>query len=298
VNNESLPENLRVGLFEENREYKTILRYSSNNQDPHHEDAKGDIRGLGIKVLNAKGIPGVSQDFLFLGIDTVFIPNNTFYVEFLERLLRDNQFKVVLWFAAKHPKLAYIMLKGFANVGRYFNPKDIPFFSAVALRLGDRTLKDGSENFNRRAVKYKLQEVACNPGQKPKFASKKDTDVKDPDYLSKNFEKSLAESEVCLSLSILIRDQKDKEIYPVEDATIAWKGEYHPVADIRLRQQSIHTPQRSEFCENLRFSPWNTLSEHRPLGRINRARKEIYEAVAVYRNQRNGISDYREPVDF
>ncbi|HEX4923380.1 MAG TPA: hypothetical protein VFV50_04815 [Bdellovibrionales bacterium] len=298
VRNESLPSYLRVGLFEENREYKTILRYSSNNQDPHYEDARGDIRGLGIKVLNAKGLTGVSQDFLFLGIDTVFLPNNTFYVEFLERLLRENQLKVGLWFAANHPRLAYTMLKGFMDVGRYFNPKDIPFFSAVAFRLGERTLKNGTENFNRRAVKYKLQEVACNSGARPVRTPKKDTNVRDPDYLKENFTKSLAESEICLSFSILIRDPKDKELYPVEDGTIPWGGEYRPVADIRLHQQRFDTQERRAFCENLRFTPWNTLPEHRPLGRINRARKEIYEAVSTYRNQRNGITEYREPVDF
>ena len=54
----------------------------------------------------------------------------------------------------------------------------------------------------------------------------------------------------------------------------------------------------NNFCENLKFSPWHTLPEHQPLGRINRARQKIYEAVSDYRHKRNGVSDYHEPTDF
>jgi hypothetical protein len=35
------------------------------------------------------------------------------------------------------------------------------------------------------------------------------------------------------------------------------------------------------------FNPWQALPEHRPLGAINRLRKNVYAAVIVYRHARN-----------
>jgi hypothetical protein len=35
------------------------------------------------------------------------------------------------------------------------------------------------------------------------------------------------------------------------------------------------------------FSPWNALSEHRPIGQLNRIRKEVYEASSKYRRNSN-----------
>jgi hypothetical protein len=48
------------------------------------------------------------------------------------------------------------------------------------------------------------------------------------------------------------------------------------------------------FCENLAFNPWRSLPEHRPLGGINRVRKDLYQELAKFRHQRNGVS-YTEP---
>jgi hypothetical protein len=36
------------------------------------------------------------------------------------------------------------------------------------------------------------------------------------------------------------------------------------------------------------FSPWNGLTDHQPLGQINRVRKAIYEASARFRLTHNG----------
>ena len=36
-------------------------------------------------------------------------------------------------------------------------------------------------------------------------------------------------------------------------------------------------------CEQVAFNPWHCLAEHRPLGGMNRARRQIYEAMAQLR---------------
>ena len=48
------------------------------------------------------------------------------------------------------------------------------------------------------------------------------------------------------------------------------------------------------FCENLSYTPWHSLPDHRPIGGINRARKVVYEAISKVRHDYNAVPR-REP---
>lgn len=48
------------------------------------------------------------------------------------------------------------------------------------------------------------------------------------------------------------------------------------------------------FCQDLAFNPWRALPEHRPLGGINRVRREVYVALSAMRHDLNRVS-YHEP---
>jgi hypothetical protein len=65
---------------------------------------------------------------------------------------------------------------------------------------------------------------------------------------------------------------------------------YRKVATIRIPAQSFESPARMQYCENLVFSPWHTLPEHRPLGGINRAREVVYAVMSKRRHELNGVS--------
>ena len=41
------------------------------------------------------------------------------------------------------------------------------------------------------------------------------------------------------------------------------------------------------FCENLSFTPWHSLPQHRPLGAVNRVRRTVYESVSKKRHALN-----------
>ena len=76
---------------------------------------------------------------------------------------------------------------------------------------------------------------------------------------------------------------------PIEDATVEWKEQdspYLPVARIRIPRQRIDDAARTAWCEEVAFNPWNSLTEHRPLGSLNRARRDIYRALSQFRRQR------------
>ena len=55
-------------------------------------------------------------------------------------------------------------------------------------------------------------------------------------------------------------------------------------AAIRIPNQSFASNEQLEFCENLSFTPWRALPEHRPLGGINGTRKKSYLAISQRRH--------------
>ena len=85
---------------------------------------------------------------------------------------------------------------------------------------------------------------------------------------------------------------RDLDRQPVEDPTVQWMEEDSPfqtVATIHAgRQDSWDNSQVHKVDEQMRFSPWTGLAAHRPLGDINRARKEPYEHSAAFRARFNG----------
>jgi hypothetical protein len=48
----------------------------------------------------------------------------------------------------------------------------------------------------------------------------------------------------------------------------------------------VDVPGREHACERIAFNPWHCLTDHRPLGNMNRARREIYDAMAKFRESR------------
>jgi hypothetical protein len=58
------------------------------------------------------------------------------------------------------------------------------------------------------------------------------------------------------------------------------------VARIVIPRQDIDAAGRDAQCEQTAFNPWHCLAEHRPLGNMNRARREIYTAMAKLRAER------------
>jgi hypothetical protein len=76
---------------------------------------------------------------------------------------------------------------------------------------------------------------------------------------------------------------------PLEDATAEWRERDSPfmhVARIVIPRQDVDAPGRDTQCEQMAFNPWHCLAEHRPLGNMNRARREIYAAMAKLRAER------------
>jgi hypothetical protein len=48
------------------------------------------------------------------------------------------------------------------------------------------------------------------------------------------------------------------------------------------------------FARNLKFNPWHSLQEHRPLGNQSRARRRMYRELSDFRQQMN-LAEHVEP---
>ena len=59
------------------------------------------------------------------------------------------------------------------------------------------------------------------------------------------------------------------------------------VAKIEIAKQDI--AQNEAMCENMSFTAWHALPEHRPVGSVNKARGIVYKHLADLRRKRNGI---------
>lgn len=76
----------------------------------------------------------------------------------------------------------------------------------------------------------------------------------------------------------------------VEDSMTEWmetQAPFYTVATLRIPQQTFDTTDQNQFCENLSFSPWHTLPDHKPLGVMNRLRKVIYDRISRVRHEMN-----------
>jgi hypothetical protein len=56
------------------------------------------------------------------------------------------------------------------------------------------------------------------------------------------------------------------------------------VARITIPPQDFDTDARRQACENLVFTPWHSVTEHQPIGGINRLKLKVYEASAALRH--------------
>jgi hypothetical protein len=111
-----------------------------------------------------------------------------------------------------------------------------------------------------------------------------------PNYLRDNMAETLREKDVAFEMRLQI--QTDPHFMPIEDASIRWPEALSPwvtAARIDIPRQEFDIPAQMAFARNLRFNPWHSLPEHRPLGNQSRARRRMYAELAAHRQRMNDV---------
>ncbi|AJE47846.1 catalase family protein [Celeribacter indicus] len=285
-----LPPELAQGLFAAPGEHRIYLRLSTNAGDVL-DDSIALPRGLAMKVCGVAGarLPGAegdTQDFVMVNSPAFAAPDAESFGKTLKLLAKttdrvEGLKKVAATMAhglnaarqslGMAPSATLATLGGLPNV----EPLGETYYSATPFRYGDHVAK-----FSLRPAAEWMRALA---GETIEVDGRDNAIRQD---VRAEFRTRDAEWEFCVQLL------RDPERQPVEDASVEWPEDVSPYQRVAL----VHVPAQdswdgdrvSAVNEGMRFSPWTGLAAHRPLGNVNRTRRDTYRHSASFRERVNG----------
>ena len=280
---ENLTQDLAKGVFIPGKTYPAWIRYSNGKANPFRADIKGDGRGMAIKLLGVDGetllerdkMSG-TQDFVMMSTPVFFINDPEDYLSLMKLFTSDSKIKQKLQplltafsIGIKSTKLAAQM-----TGKKIDHPLKTRYWSSVPYQLGTGT--------ERVAIKFSARPCTAHTEVIP--------EEPDDNFLRDAMQKTLSEESACMDFLV---QPRTRSAMSVEDSQTEWLEEeapFYKVATITIPQQTFDTPEQNAFCENLSFTPWHALPEHRPLGSVNRLRKVIYAHISRTRREANSVS--------
>lgn len=281
---ETLKDEHQHGVFQPGARYKAWIRFSNGGGDPTAGDKEGDGRGMAIKLM---GIPGEkllpdenhTQDFLMINHPVFFINDPQKYLSLIQA--RSSPNLLTRLSAPLSLGIEGTIIAAKISGKKIGNPLYTRYWSMVPHQLGS-----GAE---RRAMKYSAKPCIEMDNTPPPDKSH------DPNYLRAAMKQHLAINDACFEFLIQTRDTSTPAgaALSVEISTDEWEESIAPffkVATITIPKQDFDKPAQNKFCEDLSYNPWHSVSEHRPLGGINRIRKVVYSSTADLRRSMNAIT--------
>jgi hypothetical protein len=261
---DGLPSELRVGLFAQPKTYRARIRFANASSQ---SDKERDVRGMSIKVADVGGdnlTPGESsQDFILNSHPIMMVGETNTFLDLL-KAVEEGGGKEALFFVS-HPHAAIVALASRQNASSHL---EIPYWSTTPYLFGAG-----------RAVKYSARPVPPRTTPPPHPLT--------DNYLQERLAAHLAREEA--RFDFCVQFQTDGRKMPIEDASVEWDehdSPFQPVAHIRIPVQALDGSGGAASCDQLSFNPWHALPDHRPLGNFNRARRDIYRAMAAFRQSR------------
>jgi hypothetical protein len=151
------------------------------------------------------------------------------------------------------------------------NPLEVQYYSNVPFLLGE----DQAVEYSLRPRERAVTKIPARPAE---------------NYLRDAMVRSLADSP--RTFDFMVQVQTDSHLMPIEDATVKWPerlSPYVPVARLTLPAQRFTSDGQLAFADALRYNPWHSLPDHKPLGNSNRARRTMYYELARLRQAMNDV---------
>lgn len=278
---ETIAPELQHGVFQTpGKRYKSWIRFSNaRSWIKGNHDAQEDAHGMAIKLFNiyADSLTRLedspeTQDFLMHDSPAFFTENLDDYNRFLES--KDK----ILYFVSGYNPFEWNLRELMHALTTLKPPPISPlwgtYFSNTAYKLGPNN------------IKFSTKSCAISHGDT--ISTSAEQELSDADFLRKKMEEELQNNEFCLEFRVQL--QNPDKYMPIEDPSILWKETDSPfitIAKMTIPKQEFNSEEQQQYCENLSFSPWNALPEHRPIGQLNRIRKEVYKASSKYRHEQN-----------
>lgn len=304
---------LKQGLLSLPKQYPVWLRFA-NGAFQIKNDYESDTRSMAIKVMNVEGerleqsYESKTQDIIVHNSEFFFVKTIKDYYGFFSAVVESKEATKKWLF--KHPRQFLALLKGTSEV-----PKSLltqRYWSSSASALGLPPNFDPAQTSRvpveyPAVIKYAFTPVLPKPPHEkipfqsrpgiPKLpfgdrAKALGLDPNQPDdYYRNDIIQALAKPDAEYIWEFGIQFQTSPKM-SIDDTTITWKEKESPfftVGRLIVKHQIIDFEKQFDFCENLRFSPWNGLAVHRPVGCINRLRGIVYPVVANYRYHKQNL---------
>ncbi|WP_373388199.1 catalase family protein [Pseudomonas alcaligenes] len=273
---------LRHGvLAEPGKTWQAWMRLSNGNAYPQFDSAR-DARGMAIKLLDVPGEKLLSSKATAGNQDFVMFNNSVFFVRDVAEYKQNfaaqaDGHKVLAFFPSWDPRsweIRHLIIAMKTLAPAPDSPVSATYNSIAPFKLGPHN------------IKYRVipDPQSCPPYQLP------EQNTKLPNFLRNALYQQLSLDRVPACFALQVQRQNAAHYMPIEDTSVEWSEDISPfetVATVRVEPQDFDTREQNLACDNLSFNPWHALPEHRPIGGINRLRKAVYEAVSVYRHQRN-----------
>ena len=287
---DDLPPPLAQGLFARPASYPVVMRISTNPGDVL-DDAVSAPRGLALKVIGVEGerLPGSegdrTQDFVMVNAPAFAAPTPEAFAKNLSLLSATTDtgqgWKKALSAALRGAEAAVEAAGGKSSTlvtmgGQALtNPLGETFYTQAPFRHGDYVAK--------------LSLAPASPALRA--LADRTVGVRGrPNALREEILRFFRDNDAEWELRVQLRTNPDT--MPIEDASVPWPEEespYLPVARVTVPRQPAWSEARArQVDDGMSFSPWHGLAAHRPLGGINRSRREAYASAAAWRAERNG----------
>jgi Animal haem peroxidase len=270
-----VPAPFRIGFFQPAREYPVTIRFSNANSARQPDQGK-DLRGAALRIHVSEQ---ESHDLFVANYPTAHVRNARQFVAFATALAGSRWLLV--------PRLIsrlglYQTLRTLTNLlrGTRHQVRSLAvesYWSRGPILWGDAG-----------PVRYLLRPAADTPAAtRPRESA---------NYLREEMVERLRRGDV--KFDLFLQPFVSERVTPIEDFSITWKERVSRpvlVASLTIPTQDVDTPQGREAekaVDQLSFNPWYTTDDFRPLGNMNRARKEAYRASSAHRL---GRRFYEEP---
>ena len=284
-----LPPALAQGIFATPGTHPAVLRFSTNPGDIL-DDSVSTPRGLAVKIIGVEGdrLPGsegqATQDFVMQNAPAFSAPTPKKFVGNLKLLAKTTDSPQIL------KKGLSAVLRGAETVVEALGGSS-PALKSLGGHPNTHMLGDTfytmvpilyGRNFGKVSVAPVSTELMALTDRKVDVAGRPDA-LRDEvlDFFNNRGGTWEIRVQLCTDLNAM----------PVEDASVVWpedRSPYRAVARITVPLQTSWSEARAAVGDDqLAFNPWHGITDHRPLGGINRSRRDAYPELSGLRSRIN-----------
>lgn len=281
---DSLPENLRRGIYATPKTYRAWVRFSGPG--PY---ITPDIDDVGFMSISIKlmGVPGpklmddekLTLDMFGVSTPTFVTPDTEANAQLQIESLKNAQ---IFYFLNFHRPHVLDLIMQSLWIKTQSSPFEAPYFSCVPYLLGEG-----------QAMQYSVWPKKKHRSRIPRLP------LRPPDdYLRNAMVATLSEEDV--EFDIRLQLQTDPFRMPIENNAVLWPERLSPrisVATLRIPKQRFDSSAQLDFARRLSYNPWHTIAEHRPLGNQSRARRRMYATLSQLRHSMNNEPHYEPTGD-